>query len=93
MTIKDLYNLILDRQIKLPQDSYTTSLFKEGLDKIVQKVGEESVETLVAAKNGSKKRLVEETSDLIYHLLVLLVKKKITLEEIEAELEKRHQKE
>lgn len=91
MTIKDLYSIILDKQKNLPKDSYTTSLFKEGLDKIVQKVGEESVEILVAAKNESKHRLVEEVSDLIYHLLVLLAKKEITLEEIETELEKRHQ--
>lgn len=92
MTIKDLYNLIMDRQKNLPNNSYTASLFKEGLDKIIQKVGEESVETLVAAKNESKERLIEEASDLLYHLLVLLAKKEITLEEIEAELEKRHQK-
>ncbi len=92
MNIKNLYNLILDRHMNLPQGSYTTSLFKEGLNKIVQKVEEESVETLVAAKNESKQRLIEETSDLLYHLLVLLVEKKITIEDIESELEKRHQK-
>lgn len=92
MTIKDLYNVILDRQKNLPEGSYTASLLKEGLDKIIQKVEEESVEILVAAKNESKQRLIEETSDLIYHLLVLLAQKKITLEEVETELEKRHQK-
>lgn len=91
MTIEDLYSIILDRQKNLPKDSYTASLFKKGLDKIIQKVEEESVEILVAAKNESKQRLVEETSDLIYHLLVLLAQKKITLEEVETELEKRHQ--
>ncbi len=89
MTLQELYEIIEDRKRNLPGNSYTTTLFKEGLDKIVQKVGEESIEVLVAAKNKSKQRLIEEISDLLYHLLVLLGKKDISLEEIEIELEKR----
>ncbi len=93
MTLNKLYKIIEDRKINLPDNSYTTALFKKGLDKIVQKVGEESVETLVAAKNESKQRLIEEVSDLLYHLFVLLAKKDISMDEVENELEKRNKKE
>ncbi len=92
MKLQELYKIIEDRKRNLPSNSYSTTLFKKGLDKIVQKVGEESVEILVAAKNRSKKRLIEETSDFLYHLLVLLVKKGISIKEIEIELEKRDKK-
>ncbi len=93
MTLNKLYKIIEDRKKNLPGNSYTTTLFKAGLDKIVQKVGEESVETLVAAKNESKQRLIEEVSDLLYHLFVLLAKKDISMDEVENELEKRNKKE
>lgn len=84
-----LYELIVTRKETRPDGSYTTRLFNEGIDKIVKKLGEEAVETVIAAKNDSNPRLVEETADLLYHLLVTLVEKGVTLEEIQVELQKR----
>jgi len=89
-TIQELYALVEERRKKRPVGSYTTKLFDEGIDKIVKKLGEEAVETVIAAKNESRERIVEETSDLLYHLIVTLVAKGVTLEEIKAELVKRH---
>lgn len=89
-TIQRLYDLIAKRRETRPEGSYTTKLFDQGIDKIVKKLGEEAVETVIAAKNDSSERIVEETSDLLYHLLVTLVEKGVTLEEIQAELAKRH---
>src|SRR5215470_3129938 len=75
--LQDLYQLIQDRREHRPEGSYTTYLFNSGLDKILKKVGEESAETIIAAKNGSsdeaRKLLASEISDLLYHLLVLMV--------------------
>ena len=88
-SLEALYELIARRRDQRPEGSYTTKLFNMGLDKIVQKVGEEAVETVIAAKNDSKERIVEETSDLLYHLLVMLAEKDITLEDIQQELSKR----
>jgi len=88
-TIQQLYDLIEQRKEKRPEGSYTTRLFNAGLDKIVKKLGEEAVETVIAAKNDSTERIVEETCDLLYHLLVTLVEKGVTLEEIRQELVKR----
>ena len=87
--VHQLYELISKRKEHRPEGSYTTRLFESGIDKIVQKVGEEAVETVIAAKNDSSMRIVEETSDLLYHLLVMLVEKGVTLEEIHEELHKR----
>lgn len=87
--ITELFGLIQRRKVELPKDSYTTSLFKSGLDRILQKVGEESCEVVIAGKNESDKRLIEECSDLIYHLLVLLAERKIDLKAIENELKNR----
>jgi phosphoribosyl-ATP pyrophosphohydrolase/phosphoribosyl-AMP cyclohydrolase len=84
--LRELYAVIEERKEKRPEGSYTTYLFNSGLDKILKKVGEESTETIVAAKNADPQRLVSETSDLLYHLLVLLVERGITLEEILREL-------
>jgi phosphoribosyl-AMP cyclohydrolase / phosphoribosyl-ATP pyrophosphohydrolase len=89
-TIQQLYDLIETRKETRPEGSYTTKLFEQGIDKIVKKLGEEAVETVIAAKNDSSERLVEETADLLYHLLVTLVEKGVTLEEINVELAKRH---
>jgi phosphoribosyl-ATP pyrophosphohydrolase/phosphoribosyl-AMP cyclohydrolase len=84
-----LYALIETRERERPPGSYTTYLFAEGLDKILKKVGEEAAETIIAAKNDDNTRLTEETSDLIYHLLVLLVARGVSLTEIAGELERR----
>ena len=92
MTIEELYKIIQDRKKNLPKDSYVASLFKKGRDRIIQKVGEESVEVVIAAKNEDKQRLVSETADLWFHLLILMVETVVTPEEILGELGKRHQK-
>src|SRR3989338_1312932 len=88
-SIKDLFSTIAGRKKKLPKNSYTTSLFKAGLDKISLKVAEESLEVIHAAQKQSQKRLVEETVDLLYHLFVLLADKNVTLEQVESEIKKR----
>lgn len=84
-----LYQLIESRERERPEGSYTTYLFKEGLDKILKKVGEEAAETIIAAKNEADARLVSEVSDLVYHLLVLLVARGVSLEQVREELERR----
>ena len=76
----------------MPKNSYTTKLFKEGENRIIQKFGEEAVETMIAAKNNKREEIINEVSDLLYHLFVLLVEKEITLSEISSNLEKRHKK-
>ena len=90
--LKQLYALIEQRKELRPEGSYTTYLFNSGLDKILKKVGEEATETIVAAKNVDRDRLISETADLVYHLLVLLVERGVTLEEINKELRERHSK-
>jgi len=87
--LDQLYELIQSRERERPAGSYTTYLFEEGLDKILKKLGEESAETIIAAKNDDDERLTAEVSDLIYHLLVLLVARGVSLNEIAAELGKR----
>ena len=81
----------IDRRYKeMPDGSYTTSLFKSGVNRMAQKVGEEAVETVIEATNGTDDRLIYEASDLIYHLIVLLTSKGHRIEELAAELVKRH---
>jgi len=87
--VRQLYDLIAIRKETRPEGSYTTRLFNEGIDKIAKKLGEEAVEIVIAAKNDSTQRIVEETADLLYHLMVTLVEKGVTLEEIREELQKR----
>ena len=89
MTISKLYKAIIDRRENMPENSYTTSLFKEGSDRIIQKVGEEAVEVVIAAKGASKERLQSELADLVYHCLVLMAEKDIKPEDIIKELDKR----
>ena len=84
-----LYELIQTRERERPSGSYTTYLFEEGLDKILKKVGEESAETIIAAKNDDDARLTAEAADLVYHLLVLLVARGVSLNDIAQELGKR----
>jgi phosphoribosyl-ATP pyrophosphohydrolase/phosphoribosyl-AMP cyclohydrolase len=88
-SLTDLYQLIESRERERPAGSYTTYLFDKGLDKILKKVGEESAETIIAAKNAEHELLVAEVSDLFYHLLVLLVARGVSLNEIRVELAKR----
>lgn len=90
--LDQLYVLIQSRRHERPTGSYTTYLFNEGLDKILKKLGEESAEIIIAAKNEERLPLVAETSDLLYHLLVLLVERGITLDEIRQELIRRQGK-
>ena len=87
-----LYSLIATRKAERPEGSYTTKLFDDGLKRILAKVDEESQETIVAGREESDQRLVEETSDLLYHLLVLLVQRGVTLDQIRDELAKRRGK-
>jgi phosphoribosyl-ATP pyrophosphohydrolase/phosphoribosyl-AMP cyclohydrolase len=87
--LQELYAVIEKRKEERPEGSYTTYLFNSGLDKILKKVGEEATETIVAAKNPETSRLISEASDLIYHLLVLLVERGVTLDEIRQELKER----
>ncbi len=89
MILDKLYQIIRDRQKTMPESSYVASLFKNGKDRIVQKFGEEAIEVIIAAKNTEKKQLIYEVSDMIFHLLVLLVNENITLEEIDEELNRR----
>jgi len=84
-----LYALIEARKQERPEGSYTAYLFNEGLDKILKKVGEESSETIIAAKNADKAGLARESCDLLYHLMVLLVEKGVTLDELRDELVRR----
>lgn len=85
----ELYDIILERKEKMPEGSYTAYLFKEGLDKILKKLGEENAEVIIAAKNRDKAELAYETADLLYHLLVLLAEQGVSLAEIFSELKSR----
>jgi phosphoribosyl-ATP pyrophosphohydrolase/phosphoribosyl-AMP cyclohydrolase len=87
--LNQLYDLIESRRRERPEGSYTTYLFNEGLDKILKKLGEESAETIIAAKNENTTSLVAEVSDLIYHILVLMVERGVGLDEIRQELAQR----
>jgi phosphoribosyl-AMP cyclohydrolase / phosphoribosyl-ATP pyrophosphohydrolase len=91
--LQDLFKLIQERKDQRPEGSYTSYLFNSGLDKILKKVGEESSETIIAAKNAGddegRKQLSSEISDLLYHLLVLMVERDVSLYDIAAELNAR----
>ncbi|WP_299237668.1 bifunctional phosphoribosyl-AMP cyclohydrolase/phosphoribosyl-ATP diphosphatase HisIE [Sulfurihydrogenibium sp.] len=85
-----LYEKIQERKETMPEGSYVASLFKKGSDKIIQKVGEEAVEAVIALKNKNKDEIVYETSDLLFHLLIALVDAGVKLSDIEEELLKRY---
>jgi phosphoribosyl-ATP pyrophosphohydrolase/phosphoribosyl-AMP cyclohydrolase len=87
--LDELYDLIESRQRERPEGSYTTYLFEKGLDKILKKLGEEASETIIAAKNDEMGQLVSESSDLLYHLIVLLVERGVKLDSIREELVQR----
>lgn len=90
MFFKTLQKFIERRHAEMPEGSYTTSLFKAGVNKMAQKVGEEAVETVIEATNGTDGRLIYEASDLMYHLIVLLTSKGLSIEDIAQDLKKRH---
>jgi len=89
MTLEELYNTILSRKKEMPEGSYVVSLFRDGDDRIIQKVGEEAVEVVIAAKNESQERIISEVADLTFHTLILLASRGIKPSEILSELEKR----
>jgi phosphoribosyl-ATP pyrophosphohydrolase/phosphoribosyl-AMP cyclohydrolase len=84
--LEELYAVIVGRRREMPEGSYTTYLFEKGLNKILKKVGEEAAETIIAAKDEDAGALTAETADLVYHLLVLMVERGLTLETLAGEL-------
>lgn len=88
--LTELQDFINQRKAEMPEGSYTTKLFRDGVNKIAQKVGEEALETVIEATNGSNDKLVYEASDLLYHLLVLLTEKGLRIEDVATELHQRH---
>jgi len=89
--LKYLQDFIVRRRMEMPENSYTTSLFREGIERMAQKVGEEAVETIIEAIKGDDERLLYEASDLLYHLIVLLTYKGYRIEDTINELKRRHQ--
>lgn len=90
MFLKFLQDFIDKRHQDMPEGSYTTSLFQKGINRMAQKVGEEAVETVIEATNGTEEGFLYEASDMIYHLIVLLTHKGYRLEDLARELKKRH---
>lgn len=90
MFLKYLQDFIEQRRQEMPEGSYTTSLFLKGVNRMAQKVGEEAVETVIEATNGTEDGFIYEASDLVYHLIVLLTSKGLRLEDLARELKKRH---
>ena len=90
MFLKLLQDFIDKRHAEMPEGSYTTSLFRSGVNKMAQKVGEEAVETVIEACNGTDEHLIYEGADLLYHLIVLLTSKGYRIEDLARELEERH---
>ncbi|MCA1591626.1 MAG: bifunctional phosphoribosyl-AMP cyclohydrolase/phosphoribosyl-ATP diphosphatase HisIE [Acidobacteria bacterium] len=89
VVLERLYQVVESRRREMPEGSYTTYLFEQGLDKILKKVGEESAETIIAAKNGDAEALAAELSDLVYHLIVLMVERGLALGDVSVELARR----
>jgi phosphoribosyl-ATP pyrophosphohydrolase len=90
--LQKLFEIIEDRKHNPAEGSYTNRLLNEGYERVAQKVGEEAVEVVIAGALQGRERTISESADLIYHLFVLLVQQDIRLEEVEAELERRHAK-
>ena len=88
--LTELQDFINKRHEVMPEGSYTTSLFKDGLNRMAQKVGEEALEAVIEATNGTNERLIYEASDMFYHLIVLLTSKGLRIEDIAKELQIRH---
>lgn len=85
-----LYEMLVGRKVEKKEGSYTTYLFEKGIDKILKKVGEECTEVIIGAKGGDKAETVYEIADLLYHITVMMIEMGITLDEVTAELAKRH---
>lgn len=92
MFFKHLQKFIEKRFEEKPEGSYTTSLFNDGINRMAQKVGEEAIESVIEACNGTDERLIYESADMIYHLIVLLTSKGLSIEDLSRELQKRHKK-
>ncbi|MDR2859967.1 MAG: bifunctional phosphoribosyl-AMP cyclohydrolase/phosphoribosyl-ATP diphosphatase HisIE [Mediterranea sp.] len=90
MFLKQLQDFIDKRHEEMPEKSYTTSLFQSGINRMAQKVGEEAVEMIIEATNGTNERMIYEGSDLLYHLIVLLTSKGYRIEDLVRELKERH---
>lgn len=90
MFLKHLQQFIEKRHKEMPEGSYTSSLFNSGVNRMAQKVGEEAIESVIEACNGTDERLVYESADMIYHLIVLLTSKGLSIEDLARELKKRH---
>lgn len=90
--LKHLQQFIEKRHQEMPDGSYTTSLFQSGINRMAQKVGEEAIETVIEACNGTDDRLIYESADMLYHLIVLLTSKGLSIEDLARELKKRHKK-
>ena len=88
--LTELQDFINERHENMPEGSYTTSLFKDGLNRMAQKVGEEALELVIEACNGTNERMIYEGSDMLYHLIVLLTSKGMRIEDMAAELAERH---
>jgi len=88
--LSELSDFIEQRHREMPEGSYTTSLFKDGLNRMAQKVGEEALELVIEATNGTDERLIYEGSDMLYHLIVLLTSKGLRIEDMAKELMERH---
>ena len=88
--LSELQDFIEKRHEEMPEGSYTTSLFKDGLNRMAQKVGEEALELVIEACNGTNDRMIYEGSDMLYHLIVLLTSKGLRIEDMAAELRERH---
>ena len=88
----ELEELLYERKEDMPKGSYTTSMYKKGLDKIAQKVGEEAVETVIASKNEGDGETIAEAADLMFHLMLLLAEKEIHMHKVIKLLRKRHSK-
>lgn len=88
--LSNLSDFIEKRYAEMPEGSYTTSLFKDGLNRMAQKVGEEALELVIEATNGTNDRLIYEGSDMLYHLIVLLTSKGLRIEDMARELQERH---
>lgn len=89
---KDMYEVVMSRRAEPQEGSYTCYLFEKGLDKILKKCGEECTEMVIAAKNSDKEELVGEINDLLYHMIVLMAERGVTVEDVEAVMTERSRK-